>query len=166
METLVRSTAAAFVLLVVAASAGAQQSPTREESLRKLENTFKVTTFFTADSPLLIDLLHSAKSANPGVSESTWQSLRAEFATSVNTSMQNDSGATLRWLNVALSQLSDSEVERIAQIYSDPVFVKAQQSMASAASQQEAMRRTFLNSQLMMLGINSVLKKHGMREVH
>ena len=159
--------AVACILFVASLSCNAQQSsPIREEILHKLEKTFQVSTVFTPDSPLLTGLLQSAKSANPSAPESTWQSLRPEFAASINAAMQNDDGATLRWLRIAFVQLSDFELERIARIYEDPVFAKAQQSMASTASQQEALRRNFVNARLMSAGINAVLSKHGMNEAH
>ena len=160
-----RTAAAAFVLLF-ASTACLSQSGTREETLHKLEGAFQTATAFTAESPFLLDMLSNAKAANPGVPETTWQALRPEFAASITASLQNDGGATLRWLRVAFASLSDPELEHVAQIYSDPVFLKAQQSMASAPSQQESMRRNLVNAQLISRGINSVLRSHGLKEVH
>jgi len=163
---IVRIVAIAIALLVASAGSIAHQVSTCEDSLRSLERVLKASTVFTAESPLLFDILRMAKSANPDVPEDAWQKLGPEIAASVSASMKNDGGATLRWLRVAFAQLSDSELERIAQIYRDPVFVRAQMSMSSASSQQEAMRRTLLNSQLMVRGINAVLKSRGMIEIH
>jgi hypothetical protein len=162
----VRIIAIALALLFTSAGTIAQQVSAREDSLRYLEVAFRASTVFTAESPLLVDILSTAKSANPNVPEAEWQNLRPEFAASVSMSIKNDGGATLRWLRVAYAQLSDSELERVAQIYRDPVFVKAQISMSSAASQREAMQRTFVDSQLMVQGINAVLKSRGLIEIH
>jgi hypothetical protein len=158
-----KRTALAFTL-VVASLVCQAQSTSREESFLRIERSFKVATLFTADSPMLVSLLQSAKSANPSVSETDWRNMQPEFATSITSALRNDGGSMLRWLHASLDQLTDAELERMAEIYEDPVFAKSQKAMSSAAAQQEAMRRNLVSARLISVGINSVLSKHGLKE--
>jgi len=160
-----RQAAIAWFLAAAWLSCYAQSDGARDRYYRRIEVAFKQASVFTADSPLLEGLLQSAKSSNPAVPDAVWQSLRPELAASVTAALQDDGGATLRWLHASLDQLSDSELEHMASIYEDPVFLKAQRSMASAGAQQEAMKRSLLNALLISAGTNSVLSKHGLKEV-
>ncbi len=142
------------------------QKQTREMLITQVETEFSQSSLIPADSPFAEALLRPAKLANPGVSEKTWASIKPEVVLAASSAMTEKGGLFDAVLHSALAPLSDDDLERLSVILADPAYRRFQAAMSRSATQKQFGKTLMENTLKMGAAINTVLVRHGLREVH
>ncbi len=69
-------------------------------------------------------------------------------------------------LHSALAPLSDDDLERLSVILADPAYLRFQAAMSRSATQKQFGKTLMENTLKMGAANNTVLVRHGLREVH
>jgi hypothetical protein len=150
----------AFTVAFIAASVHAQ-SIDRDAQFKRLEAKYTRAPAFQEPPPILIDLLQSARAANPNVPPETWKAIEAECAETLVRSSASALGILLRR---AYAQLTDAELEHLAALTEDPVLIKAEALAAAPEIQNKLLEITLAHVlSLPASAINEVLRKRGLQ---
>jgi hypothetical protein len=144
----------------------ADDTAARDALIGRIENIHASHIVLTEDSPLVIALLASARGANPGVNETDWRDIAREVGIAISQGLMRPGGVVDHAFRDALAPLSDAELVRLEALLSDPVYSKYAMATASPAAQREILKAMMTNGvQMMNAGINTILSKHGLKEV-
>ena len=153
-------------VLAVGCAASYGQTSKREALIQRIEMAYAGPAVFDVDSPLLAQVLGGARAANVGVSAELWAALKPEFAVAITAVMRDDDGLLRNALRTGFASMSDEELDKLAGLLEDPVYVKFQGIMVGPIAQTAILKGTALKGMRLGGAINSVLSKHGLREVH
>lgn len=150
------------ILLITPAFA---QTP-RELLLDQVEAAYLRLAVLPPDSPIVDMWLQAPRAKNPQASEETWRTVKQELWTALSKVIGQKGGVLDKFLRRSMDGLSDSELERMGQILTDPVYARFQQTMTTPEAQKQLMQ-VMVDSALTMQGaMNEVLRQYGLREVH
>jgi hypothetical protein len=151
--------------LVLYTSAAVAQTTQRDRLIDKVGACYVQGTMLSEDSPLIDMLLAPAKSANPSVVSGTWLEIKKEIASGISKAMTEKGGLIDLLLRKSVEKLSDGELDHLDRILCDPVYTKFQTAMASPSTQKQLAQALFANTLKFNVVINSVLMRHGLKEV-
>ncbi|MDA8094460.1 MAG: hypothetical protein M0T84_11240 [Betaproteobacteria bacterium] len=138
----------------------------REALIQKIEGEYSSTTFFSPDSPLVQTLLAPAKSVNPGVSNAVWQGIAKEIAPALGRAVNGKGGVMDSVLRTPLETLSDSDLQRLMVILSDPVYKKFQTAITSPAAQRRVVQSMMANAWKLNVVVDQALTEHKLNVPH
>jgi hypothetical protein len=155
-----------LLILCAAANQAIAGSPSHEKLVDEIEAIYFPAAVFTADSPVIKQLLDSAAKANPGVDDVTWQSVRAETATVITRLLTAKGSIVETQFRSSVESFSDDELKVIRRIFGDPTYRKYQAAMASNAAQKNALTNSTKLGLQLTSEINAILISHQLNEVH
>ncbi len=160
-----RLLAAALISLALALPAHGQVS-TREASIQRIVKLYGAEQSIGADSPVLFETFQQMREENPGVPEEKWTVVKQEVAAAIQNMYTREGGVFDALIRGAVVDMSDVELERLAQLMADPVHQKFQRLMTSRQGQ-DRMLELMARAVLAYFGeINEVMRRHGLKEVH
>jgi hypothetical protein len=158
----------AFVPIVLSlyASDVVAQTNSRDAIIEKIESAYTRTTMFSAESPVVKNMLAPAMTTNPGVSTEVWTGIAKEVALALSKVMTEKGGLMDTFLRGSLEPLSEAELKRLETLLTDPVYLKFQAGMGSPSTQRQFVQAIMSNTERMGIAINEVLVKHGLKKIH
>jgi hypothetical protein len=157
--------AAALVSLTLALPAHGQVS-TREALIARVSALYSADQELDADSPVLLQLFQLIREENQSVPEEQWRVVRGEVAAALHGMYTRQGGVFDALVRGTVVDLSDTELERLAQLMADPVHRKFNRAMASRQGQERMFELT-VKAMLGSFGeINQVMRRHGLKEIH
>lgn len=148
-------------------TASACASPvSREALIQNIEGEYSSTTFFSPHSPFVQTLLAPAKSVNPGVSNSVWQGIAKEIAPALGEAVNGRGGLMDSILRTPLETLSDSDLQRLTVILSDPVYKKFQTAITSPTAQRQVVQSMMANAWKLNAVVDRALAEHKLNVPH
>lgn len=136
---------------------------TRDALIQKVEIDSMKNTAFTPDSPLLDSMLAPAKAANPNVSATTWAAVQTDTATSITAVLFGPDSGVNAAMGQSLNELSNTELQHLDALLTDPVLIKFQRAMASPATQRAMLQGMSASALKMQAALNAVLTRHGLK---
>ncbi|MBK6006346.1 hypothetical protein JJB11_09610 [Ramlibacter ginsenosidimutans] len=157
----------AFVcaLLVFSSCSIAQEMP-RSVALEKISASWADVQLLADNSPLGEMMVAPYRSANPGVSTEEWAAIKKELLAAFSKTFTSPQGVLDILVRKTLEGFSDAEVARLATLLDDPVYKKYQAASASPAMQQQFVRAMAASALQVGSTANSIMARHGLREVH
>lgn len=107
-------------------------------------------------------LLAAAKSANPNINSEKWEKVKVDTAASLTRTLAENGGPMGGVLVGALDAMSDTELERVAQLLDDPAYSKFQAILASSAVQQRVLQKTAKTSEKINDAVNAAISSNGL----
>jgi hypothetical protein len=159
------ATIAVISLLLGPAARGGDDTD-REKYISAIESIYFKTTVLSADSPFVSNLLVSAKSANPGVSDGVWTSVASEVAGAFEGLLREKGGLTDTVLRSAMQDLSTADLAHLTDVLSDPVVMKYFAATRSAATQKQLAKGLWATTARLEEAVNKSLRERGLKEVH
>lgn len=154
------------VLLSLFTTAAWASPVSREALIQNIEDEYSSTTLFAADSPFVQTLLASAKSVNPGVSNAAWHGIAKEMEPALAKAVSGKGGLMDSLLRTPLETLSDSDLQRLTTILSDPVYQKFHTAMTSPAAQRQVVQSMMVNAWKLDAVVDQVLAEHKLNVPH
>lgn len=151
-----------LLALIPTMAAAAEQNPKRREALLRVERSYILSSLMMPESPFVDLILSSARQANPSTQSETWNALRKDFAFAIYEADTRAGGPMSPPLRIALSELTDTEIERVSVILEDPAFKHFQAVTGSRAHIQQIVNSILTSGSIYNSAINSVLLKHGL----
>jgi hypothetical protein len=141
-------------------------SSAHEALIDQIEAHYTSSIILNADSPTVKLPVDRAVAANPGVDESTWQSVRAEAATALIKLFTAKGSLLDVQVRNATDSLNESELITLNGILDNPVFRKFQAAMASNSAQKQVFSDVMKAGLGMGPLINTILVNYHLIEVH
>jgi hypothetical protein len=118
------------------------------------------------DSSMITSLLAPAVSANPATPHETWQSVRLEVANGISRLLAEEGSPMDLALRKAMESLTDGDIRKLGDLFSDPTYVKFQHQLTSPAVQQQL--QSGIGKAALQFGIviNQALASHQLHEIH
>lgn len=156
----------AIGLFALVSVSSASNTASRNDTIERIEALQLNESVFTPDSPFLMSMLQPALQANPGVGDEELHAIRIEAAPALSKVLTEPGGLLDTTYRTALAPLSDAELDRLAELLSDPVWRKFNASMAAPATQQQFVKALMSNTLQTRAALDAVLTKHGLKTVH
>ena len=103
----------------------------RDVLLDRVETAYLRLAILPADSPVIDMWMQAPRAKNPQVTEETWRVMKQEIWEALSKVLGQKEGVLDKFLRRTMDGLSNSELERMAEIFADPVYAKFQQTMLS-----------------------------------
>jgi hypothetical protein len=155
--------AVSLALLVCATQA---HSADRELLLQRIVSATSQPSNLPPDSPLLQQVILPARLANPNVNATDWNVLNVELRAAVNSSLSASVTATFEAMKPDFVSFSDNDLGELAALLESSVYKRYKSIAAGPAAAQRAPKLMLENAQRLTQAINSVMRAHGLKEVH
>jgi hypothetical protein len=117
----------------------------------------------TPDSPIVRQALAEARAINSNATEEVWCVVANDLAATLSDEMTGKGSPGFESVAVALKQLSDSEVRRLDELFSDPVYRKFQSAMSSAPALDALANGVYRSSLSAHSAVEGVLRRHNLK---
>ena len=138
----------------------------RDSLVKQVESVYFQQQLISEDSPLLGMLLGAAKSKNPAANNETWAEVSKEVASKLTKVMLEQGGPIDIIFRDSLKGLSEDELNKLIQIFSDPTFKKFQTAFTNPSVQTKYFSGVISLAFRFNIVINEALVRHGLTEIH
>jgi hypothetical protein len=144
----------------------AQAQTPRDVTIERIEAMYLSGTVLTPDSPCLKIILASTRDANSDVPPDEWARVSGEVSLGVSQAFAAKGGLIDVAFRASVRDLSDDEIDRLERVLSDPTYQKFQEAMRTPQTQGQLMQAIVSAGLIIDAAVNTVLSRHGLKEVH
>lgn len=141
--------------------ANAQGLTRQQQSERIIAHYLGATV--TPDSPMVQQTLSQAKALNPNAPEDVWHVVANDLATTLSDEMTGKGSPGFESVAIALKQLSDTEIRRLDELFSDPAYRKFQSAMSSSLALEVLAAGLVRSGQSAHSAVEAVLHRHNLK---